>query len=632
MKKSFNSVLNVVLCFLLISCLFGCSSDTPKEETGKTSNNDVQQEQINNEDSIENDSDIEIDNNISNEIEEIVNESEEVVETDLTDKQRNSIAMLNHLTATTQKILYKKNNRLYLEEVYSSLINNTYPNAINDTTLSYINKLLSNISALKINDGERELLQYIYEQRKATEILSALPSPMSVFNVIQAKDKVKTIAGLTYLAFDSITGYMTTKQENSLDYLKKDWELTKNEIGIIDGLRSEGFTFMTKILNENDIKGELSLNEEAIKYITELEEDQKTSDELKINNLIDNEDIYKEYGYYWLLLARYYYNVENYEGCVHSVEKYISIQPQIFRYDYDLANALPLAIASLDSVYSDQELFEKQEEYLKLLIDNTIPNGEYWALRYFAATSYINLYKETNNIEYLRTAYSLVKNNTYNLVAKQKELNTTYLNDVVEEEIPDGTKKEDKERIKKNNRELKEKRKTELPPINVALFTNINLMYDISKELNISDSEINSIKKALYDNDTNLFLVKTINNRYWLSNDSKDDDLYIAEGKELVIPANYVCDNSKIILSLKNSDGTTIIDDFVIKKVKRKNKDVESFIATYTSKTFDDIKLKANDKICIEIYPFEDYLPANKFSYNIKKVNIFGTPKYEIYK
>lgn len=632
MKKCFNSVMKITLSFLLISCLFGCSSNISKEETGNDSNSNVQQDQISTENTIEQNDDDEIENNISNEIDETTNENEDTKDPDLTDKQRNSIAMLNHLTATTQKILYKKNNRLYLEEVFSSLINNTYPNAINDTTLDYINRLLNNINALKINNQEKELLQYIYEQKKSTEILSALPSPMSILNIVQAENKIKAIASLSYLPFDSISGYMTTKQQNSLDYLKEDWELTKNEIGIIDNFRIEGFSFMTKILNENDIKGELSLNEEAIKYITELEEDQKTSDELKINNLIDNEDIYKEYGYYWLLLARYYYNVENYEDCVRSVEKYISIQPQIFRYDYDLANALPLAIASLDSVYSDQELFDKQEEYLKLLIDNTIPNGEYWALRYFAATSYINLYKETNDIEYLRTAYSLAKNNTYNLVANQKELNTTYLNDVVEEKIPDGTKKEEKERIKKNNKELKEKRKTELPPINVALFTNINLMYDISKELNISDSEITSIKKALYDNDTSLFLVKTINNRYWQSSSSKDNDLYIIEGKELVIPANYVCDNSKIVLTLKNSDGTTIIDDFVIEKVKRKNNDVESFIATYTSETFDDIKLKVNDKICIEIYPFEDYLPANKFSYNIKKVNIFGIPKYEIYK
>ena len=50
-------------------------------------------------------------------------------ETTLTNEQRNAIAMLNYITVLTQDINASKNSRLYMEEAYSSLINNTYPNA-----------------------------------------------------------------------------------------------------------------------------------------------------------------------------------------------------------------------------------------------------------------------------------------------------------------------------------------------------------------------------------------------------------------------------------------------------------------------------------------------------------------------
>ena len=60
----------------------------------------------------------------------------------LTDEQANAIAMLNYITVLTQDINASKNSRLYLEEAYSSLINNTYPNAVDNRTLSQLAGLL----------------------------------------------------------------------------------------------------------------------------------------------------------------------------------------------------------------------------------------------------------------------------------------------------------------------------------------------------------------------------------------------------------------------------------------------------------------------------------------------------------
>jgi LPS O-antigen subunit length determinant protein (WzzB/FepE family) len=51
-------------------------------------------------------------------------------ETALTDEQRNAIGMLNYITVLTQDINASKNSRMYMEEAYSTLINNTYTNAV----------------------------------------------------------------------------------------------------------------------------------------------------------------------------------------------------------------------------------------------------------------------------------------------------------------------------------------------------------------------------------------------------------------------------------------------------------------------------------------------------------------------
>ena len=60
----------------------------------------------------------------------------------LTDGQANAIAMLNYITVLTQDVNASKNSRLSMEAAYSSLINNTYPNAVDNRTLSQLTSLL----------------------------------------------------------------------------------------------------------------------------------------------------------------------------------------------------------------------------------------------------------------------------------------------------------------------------------------------------------------------------------------------------------------------------------------------------------------------------------------------------------
>lgn len=63
--------------------------------------------------------------------------------------QLNSINMLNYLVVLTQEINASKNSRLYLEEAYSTLLNNTSPEVVDNRTLVEINYLLDTLESYR---------------------------------------------------------------------------------------------------------------------------------------------------------------------------------------------------------------------------------------------------------------------------------------------------------------------------------------------------------------------------------------------------------------------------------------------------------------------------------------------------
>lgn len=69
-------------------------------------------------------------------------EARQAEEKALTQKQRNSINMLNYLTVLVQEINNSPNSRLFLEAAYSELINNTEPSIVDDLTLDEYEKYL----------------------------------------------------------------------------------------------------------------------------------------------------------------------------------------------------------------------------------------------------------------------------------------------------------------------------------------------------------------------------------------------------------------------------------------------------------------------------------------------------------
>lgn len=271
-------------------------------------------------------------------------------EVELSDEQRNAIAMLNYITVLTQDINASKNSRLYMEEAYSLLINNTYPNAVDSRTQSQLTSLLDIMESYRMIDVKRERLQYIYEQNQAQAIRAAMPNPLALMSAMQAFRPEKLAAAIVYMAVDSISSYTAYTKETDLQYLKDGWALDDDEAEVLHSSRKGTFSYMISMVRDNDLPGDLTLTENAVEELIEWKNNDNTVGRIRF--LESNQNTYQSYGGYWLILAESYYANGNYAKSLDALASYEGLEARIFRRDYELAKILPLMISAAEKIYS----------------------------------------------------------------------------------------------------------------------------------------------------------------------------------------------------------------------------------------------------------------------------------------
>ena len=426
-----------------------------------------------------------------------------------TEEQMVALAMLNHLTVLTQETNDSKNSRLFMEQAYSELINNTYPNSVDSRTLSRLNRLLETMERYRMINVKRERLQFIYEQNQAEAIRSAIPNPLGMLSAVQSASPARLIGAVVYMAVDSATSYASAKSQAELQYLKDGWALDDEEAAELDESRRDMFTYMINMVNDYKITGDLSLTEEAVKEFSLWKNDDNLAGRIRF--LESNQKTYQAYGGYWLTLAESYYNNGEFRKCLEAIETYEGMNVRIFRRDFEYARVLPLVIAAAEQTEDVIKYEPKATIWAQAIVDNT--KNTDWALRYFAAQTYVNLYDKTQNEDYLRKAFEIALDNATNLLPEQKSLNATYLEKVQEISAPDGSTNEKKEEIKKLNNMLKETRKTELTPVSDALLLNCDLLFAIADQITIDEQKKANVDRILHPEGTRLFLNEVLDNK-----------------------------------------------------------------------------------------------------------------------
>lgn len=542
----------------------------------------------------------------------------------LSDTQRNSVNMLNYMTVLTQKINQSPNNQVFLENAYSSLKNDLYPNAVDNKTQAQSTSLLDTINGYRMISVKRDRLEYIYEQNKAQALRQAIPNPMGLLSAVQSGSTLKAAASILYMAVDAKSSYDAASSQADLQFLKDGWELDDQTADELHNSTKNALNYMYNMVRDYDLPGDYALNDESVEaFVSWTAKENLVS---KISWLESNQKTYEQFGPYWLELVKDYYDAENYVQCLDALNHYEKVSTRIFRKDLDYAQVLPMAIISARETMSENQYVEFADKYCDLILANTKKYSDSedfdWSKRYFVAQIYLDLYAKTNNAAYLESAYNIAFENVNILADSQKELNKTYLAEVKQIEKKKGATKREKKEVKEYNKALKNERKIALPPVNESLYLNCDLLFALADKLDISQPEKDKIDSILHDNNKRMFLTKALDNRFWF--DHKNDMVKAKNiavefnGKKLVVPAICVTDRSSIVVSVKRGEKKHVIKDWKVKEVVRpKDSKVSDFEVTYESEKGSKYKYQDGDAITITIVPVSETPKENLvFTYN----------------
>ena len=583
---------------------------------------------------------------------------------DLTAKQQNSLAMLNHLVVLSTEINNNQNDSLLLEEIYSELNNNTNLNALDDNTKKLVDQMKSAIEKYRIIDEKRQRIEYVFEQNKSEAIWEAIPDiserEKNIINNLQDYGNAKksgigvkelaVVVGAEVLdtAVDSAKEYHKAKLNAQRQYLEDGWELDDEALEVFYALRDDAFDAMYTVSKESGLPDSLILKENtANEYFEWKNGDNPTR---KLQFFENNQDTYQAFGDYWLTMASCYYENEKYQECMDAISTYENMNIHIFSRDYTLAAVLPLAVASANEILEGKKYEETVAHYIDLMtydsssknLDATDDHVGNWDLMYFAAETCLDLYGRTNNKDYLQKAYNITLNNVNHLIKIQEEKNHSYLSAVELLEPDDDDSKEEKKEKKRYNKVLETERKTELAPVYKPLLLNCELLFNIATANNTTSETRTTIEKMLHNpsaSDGTLFLVTPIDDLFTRDQDAPPtyDNISFSD-KSLEISAEYITENAEINVSIKSANGSVMIGDWILNKIDREKTDtvdISDIKAVFNSATAKKYSFKDGDQITVSITPM-GFGVCEPFTVEFKAVvnskfpfNMFKTISFE---
>jgi len=529
----------------------------------------------------------------------------------LTEQQMNSFSMLYHLAITAEEIRISKDNRLMLDDIYTSLINDINPGTVDEITQDHLRNLRDIIKTYLNISVKRDRLQYIYNQDKAASIRSAVPNPLAILTMANSLDWKRLAVSAVYTVVDSYNSYKTASAAADREFLINGWELDDEETANIQKNRDRAFDYMVDIVQEYKLDGYRTLNENSIEMFAQICAIENPRE--KISRLSAEKKTYELLGNYWLELANCYFETSEYAECLRCIKEYNRLSTGIYRLDYNYVKILPKAIVAAQAVYTGDKYVSHISAFADSIIENTTSAD--WSVRYFAAQVYLDLYGRTDDENYLRKAYKHAYENVTVLLDEQRSLNATYLAPVQEVEIdePDysfmneeekkqaeAAYKEEKKRLKAYNNGLKKTRETELPTLYEPLVLNCELLFALASEVGISEKEQTEIDEILQTNDNGIFIVDPINDHFSFAQREREHSIELKKD-EIVIPVSLMSSLATITVEVEENGETVTFDDCIVSKVERKGETVAEFYAHITSKLMSDYPWTADSRVTVTV-------------------------------
>lgn len=357
-------------------------------------------------------------------------------------KINDEIVLLNYIGIKIQEIIETKSTVTLTDTINMIQKGGLRIDKISDpVTKEYLLKLFDKALDWKLNDMERSHAQLLYDQKDAKAMNEALKPSVAGLIATTAvsaltKDPFSFALSAGTLVADRVNAYNRSLEESESEFGEIKFQLDKEDIKIIEGIKSEFFAYTgTKV---DVLKKEIS-NINSL-YVTQT----LAGD---YSNLLKNKNIalrkselkriksqFEGYPSINLELASCYYEQgeykeEEYKECVFAVDKYLETRGDIFNYDPELTTVYPLAFSAASKYMSTKEYEDYATEHLKFINNTFEPalergdiNNRLPLFRYKIALIYLDLFNKTGKMEYIDKAYEKSKANLGALVKKQEEL------------------------------------------------------------------------------------------------------------------------------------------------------------------------------------------------------------------
>ncbi len=160
---------------------------------------------------------------------------------------------LNLWTVSISQIV-DYNDSYILEQEYSTIMNNlNLENMPKDEALKdVINQILDEIVELRMDDGDRKMVEREYQHQLKNAIWSAVPNVGAIF---ATRDPVAMGVALATQVGTGYMNYRRNKAEHELDHEKSRWQIQKNRMRHLHGLQKQLFETawdLNKTYNFND--------------------------------------------------------------------------------------------------------------------------------------------------------------------------------------------------------------------------------------------------------------------------------------------------------------------------------------------------------------------------------------------
>lgn len=520
-----------------------------------------------------------------------------------------SVSMLHHLATETNLVIQSKgsNNRLYLDKVYDSIINNYDPSRIDETTQTYVTRLLSQIENLRVIAIQRDRMEMIFDSKRAQALKEAVPSPLSVVGLsYMIRDPLKLMINLGAMAATSLINYSSSIENTNLEFLKQGWELDDSENEQIHKLNIEIFNYTIDITREGRLKKSDTLSPKAISNFVTYKLDQTVP--RRLASLKNETELYKTYPAYWLELANTCYELEKYSECLEAIREYEALVygDEIFRQDLAYGQTLTRGIVAASYVFEGSP---KYEEIIRSFIEKTYENtsNEDWAQKQFCAIAFLGLATDDspNKQEYLDAAYKILISNAITLSKKQENDLRAYTKEIPklskteEKNLTDNRKREVKNTIK----QLEKLRKNELPPMNAGYLLTINALFDLMDVRPFTDEEM----KELNDIMGASIIVPQL--RHVLFDEKYNhEEIALEKGRfpwsnyTLTLPAKYLLSDSTIEMMILSEDiEFNKIETYEIYSINRTGSSLKEYSAEVKFKLDKNSKSNSNNAVAIKV-------------------------------